>query len=128
MDVRPWCRLAPGGTAEVVGVARRSLGEFEHLMMLAIFRLGSEAYGVPIIAEVEEQTGRTVSQAAAYLTLRRLEEKGWIRSSMADPTPERGGRAKRYFELQATGLERLRESRAALRQMWDGIAAELDRS
>ena len=109
-------------------VTRRSLGEFEHLVMLAIFRLGSDAYGVPIIAEVEDQTGRSVSQAAAYMTLRRLEDKGWIRSSMGGPTPERGGRAKRYFELQPAGLERLRESRAALRQMWDGIAAELDRS
>ena len=108
-------------------MARRSLGEFEHLMMLAIFRLGSEAYGVPIIAEVEEQTGRSVSQAAAYMTLRRLEDKGWIQSRMSDPTPERGGRAKRYFELRPAGLERLRESRAALRQMWEGIAAELDR-
>ncbi len=107
-------------------MARRALGEFEQLVMLAIFRLGSEAYGVPIIAEVEERTGRSVSQAAAYMTLRRLEEKGWVRSSVADPTPERGGRAKRYFELQPAGLERLRASRAALRQMWDGIAAELD--
>ena len=109
-------------------MTRRSLGEFEHLMMLAIFRLGPDAYGVPIIGEVERHTGRSVSQSAAYLTLRRLEEKGWIRSRMADPTQERGGRAKRYFELQPAGLERLRESRAALQQMWDGIAAELDRS
>ena len=109
-------------------MGRRALGEFEHLIMLAILRLGSAAYGVPIIEEVEARTGRPVSQAAAYLTLRRLEEKGWIESYRGDPTAERGGRAKRYFGLQPAGLDRLRDSRAALRQMWDGIATELDRS
>jgi DNA-binding PadR family transcriptional regulator len=107
-------------------MARQSLGEFEHLIMLAIVRVGPDAYGVSIIEEVEANSGRSVSQAAAYLTLRRLEEKGWIKSKLADPTPERGGRAKRYFGLTQAGIKRLRESRATLLTMWDGIATEID--
>jgi PadR family transcriptional regulator PadR len=107
-------------------MARESLGQFEHLIMLAIFRLGDGAYGVPIIQEIESQTRRTVSQAAAYLTLRRLEEKRWIKSRMAGPSPERGGRAKRYYTLLPAGLRRLRETRASLVNMWKGIATELD--
>jgi DNA-binding PadR family transcriptional regulator len=94
---------------------------------LAVHRLGPETYGVPIIKEVEDRTGRSVSQAAAYLTLRRLEEKGFIRSSIGEPTPERGGRAKRYFRILPAGLTQLRESRAALVRMWEGLGAELDR-
>jgi DNA-binding PadR family transcriptional regulator len=78
--------------------------------------------------EIEERTGRSVSQAAAYLTLRRLEEKGWIASRLGDPTPERGGRAKRYFRLRAAGKRRLTDARSALLEMWDGVAPQLDRS
>ena len=107
-------------------MARQSLGEFEHLIMLAIVRAGPDAYGVSIIEEVEANTGRSVSQAAAYLTLRRLDEKGWVKSKLADPTPERGGRAKRYYALKPAGIERLKESRATLLTMWDGIATEID--
>ena len=107
-------------------MSRKSLGEFEHLIMLAILRLGPEAYGVPIIEEVETRSGRSVAQGAAYLTFRRLEAKGWIESTLADPTAERGGKAKRYFALRPAGLERLRETRAVLLEMWDGIAAEVD--
>jgi PadR family transcriptional regulator len=109
-------------------VSRDALGEFEHLIMLAVLRLDADAYGVPIIEEVEARTGRTVSQAAAYLTLKRLEQKGWIRSRLSDPTPERGGRAKRYFSLSPKGMERIRQTRAALVSMWDGVEPELDRS
>jgi PadR family transcriptional regulator PadR len=107
-------------------MARQALGEFEHLIMLAIVRVGPDAYGVSVIEEVEANSGRSVSQAAAYLTLRRLEEKGWIKSKLADPTPERGGRAKRYFGLTQAGIKRLRESRATLLTMWDGISTEID--
>ena len=107
---------------------RDSLGEFEHLILLAILRLGDDAYGVPVIEEVESRTGRDVSQAAAYLTLKRLEQKGWIRSRLSEPTPERGGRAKRYFSLAPKGMERMRDTRAALVSMWDGVEPKLDRS
>ncbi len=107
---------------------RDSIGEFEHLILLAVLRLGDEAYGVPVIEEVELRTGRDVSQAAAYLTLKRLEQKGWIRSRLSEPTPERGGRAKRYFSLAPKGIERMRDTRAALVSMWEGVEPELDRS
>ena len=107
-------------------MARGSLGEFEHLILLAVYRLGANAYGVPVIREVEDRTGRTVTQAAAYLTLRRLEEKGFIRSRLGKPTAERGGRAKRYFEITKAGTAQLRDSRAALAKMWEGISPELD--
>jgi PadR family transcriptional regulator PadR len=107
-------------------MSRKALGEFEHLILLAILRLGENAYGAALVDELEKRTGRPVNQAAAYLTLRRLEEKGWIGSQLGDPTPERGGRAKRFFRLLPEGTLRLRDSRAALLSMWDGIVAELD--
>lgn len=105
---------------------RNGLGDFEHLVLLAILRLGDGAYGVPIIDEVERRTGRSVAQAAAYLTLRRLEKKGWIESNKGAPTPQRGGRAKRYYRMAPAGLARLRESRAELLAMWSGHTADLD--
>ena len=108
-------------------MARGSLGEFEHLILLAVYRLGNGAYGVPVIREVEERTGRSVTQAAAYLTLRRLEEKGFIKSRLGTPTAERGGRAKRYYEITQAGTAQLRDSRAALAKMWEGVNPELDR-
>jgi DNA-binding PadR family transcriptional regulator len=104
------------------------LGEFEHLILLAVYRLGKDAYGVPVIREVEDRTGRSVTQAAAYLTLRRLEEKGFIKSKLGKPTAERGGRAKRYFEITRTGTAQLRDSRSALAKMWEGVSPELDRA
>ena len=107
-------------------MSRKTLGEFEHLILLSILRLGEKAYGAAITEEVEERTGRSVNQAAAYLTLRRLEEKGWVGSRMGAPTAERGGRAKRFFELRPEGQARLRDSRAELLSMWEGIGVELD--
>jgi len=107
-------------------MTRKAIGEFEHLILLSILRLGDGAYGAAIIGEVEQRTDRSVNQAAAYLTLRRLEEKRWVESVMGEPTPQRGGRAKRFFRLRPEGRARLRESRAELLSMWDGVAAELD--
>jgi len=109
-------------------VARNSLGEFEHLILLAVYRLDRNAYGVSVIQEVEDRTGRTVTQAAAYLTLRRLEEKGFIKSKLGQPTAERGGRAKRFFAITRTGTAQLRDSRDALAKMWEGVSPELDRA
>ena len=109
-------------------MSRESLGEFEHLVLLSILRLGPDVYGVPIIREIEERTSRTVSQAAAYLTLRRLEDKGWITSRLGDPSPQRGGRAKRYFSLEPDGLQRLHDARNVLLDMWDGVTPQIDGS
>lgn len=107
-------------------MGRESIGEFEQLVMLAVLRLGDEAYGVPIVDEIKRQTGRNVLRPAVYVALRRLEEKGLVVSWEGEATPERGGRAKRYFRVEPEGLERLRESRRALLNMWAGVQAVLN--
>jgi DNA-binding PadR family transcriptional regulator len=94
---------------------RASLGEFEHLILLAVLRLGDDAYGVSIIDELEKRTGREISQAATYIGLKRLREKGLLDSRLADPSPERGERARRYFTVTD------RESAGALFAMWEGL-------
>jgi DNA-binding PadR family transcriptional regulator len=105
-------------------MTRRSLGEFEQLVLLAILRIGEDAYAVPIIEEIESRASRDVSHAAVYIALKRLEKKGLVSSRLADPTSERGGRAKRYFQVQPDALRQLRESRDALLSMWEGVEAE----
>jgi DNA-binding PadR family transcriptional regulator len=99
-------------------MSREGLGEVEHLVLLAIARLGADAYGVPIVDELERQTGRAASRASVYVALKRLEKKDLILSALGDPTPERGGRAKRYFQITPLGERRLQEARAALMKMW----------
>lgn len=102
-------------------MTKRSLGEFEQLVLLAILRVGDGAYAVPVINEIEAQTDRKVSHAAVYIALRRLEEKGLVTSRLAEATPERGGRGKRYYEVDPSAREMLQESRNALTRMWDGL-------
>ena len=102
-------------------MSRETQGEFEQLVLLAVIRLGEKAYAVPIATEIERKTGRVVSQAAVYVVLRRLEEKGLVSSLLADPTPERGGRAKRYYTLEQGAFTQLRNSRDALLSMWRGV-------
>ena len=89
---------------------RQFLGEFEELVLLAIMKLGKEAYGVLIAEAIEEATGKRVSTGALYTTLGRLEEKNFISSWMGEKTEERGGRAKKFFEISVTGKEALRSS------------------
>ncbi|MCG6988501.1 MAG: PadR family transcriptional regulator [Gemmatimonadetes bacterium] len=103
----------------------RSLGDFEQLVLLAILRIGDGAYGVPIIEEIRATADREVSHAAVYIALRRLEKKGLVRSRRADPTNRRGGRAKRFFEVEAEALPMLRDQRDALLAMWEGLKVEL---
>lgn len=100
---------------------REVLGEFEQMVLLAIVHLGDEVYGVPIADEIERRTGRAVSPAAVYVTLRRLEQKRLLSSSMSEPTPERGGKARRCVRLTPAGLEGLRAARQALDRMWKGL-------
>jgi len=102
-----------------------ALGEFEHVVLLAVLRLEADAYAVTIRDEIERRTGRDVSRGAIYITLDRLETKGYLRSWLADPTPERGGRAKRYYALRPRALEALKESRRALVALWKGVEAKL---
>src|SRR5947208_3133453 len=85
-------------------------GEFEEIILLAIARLGDNAYGVTIRRTVEEVAERPTSIGAVYTTLERLEQKGLISSRQGEKTPERGGRAKRYFRLEATGERALQEA------------------
>ena len=102
-------------------MAKDTLGEFELLVLLAVLRLENEAYGVPIVQEIEDRTGRAVSRAAVYIALRRLEKKGLVSSWMSDPLPERGGKPRRYVRVEAEGARRVRETQEALQSMWRGI-------
>jgi DNA-binding PadR family transcriptional regulator len=104
------------------------LGDTEHLVLLAILRLGREAYGVPILEEVAARSGRQVSKATVYVALKRLERKGLLASRLGEATAERGGRAKRYFRLRAAGLQALRESRAMYLELWRDHEPILDQS
>ena len=97
------------------------LGEFELLVMLTVIRLGEEAYGVPIARGIEQQTGRQVAFGTVYATLERLQEKGFVCSTLGDATPERGGRAKRYFRVTSTGLRTVRETKQSLIRLWRGL-------
>ena len=109
-------------------MGREGLGEFEHRVLLAILRLGSESYSVPIVLELEGRTGKPVAPAAVYIALRRLETRGLVSSRMAEPTAERGGRSKRYFRIEREAVRLLRQSRRALLGMWDGLEPVLDES
>jgi len=100
---------------------RDHLGEFEQIVLLAVLRLGEGAYGVPIRREIETRTGRSLTVGALYRTFDRLEAKGYVRSWFSEPTPERGGRSKRYFKVEPAGTRALQESRNALNAMWEGL-------
>jgi PadR family transcriptional regulator, regulatory protein PadR len=102
-------------------VPKQVLGEFEQMVLLAILRLRSDAYAVPIVDEIEARTGREVAPASVHVTLRRLEEKGLITSWLSEPLPERGGRARRCVRIEPEGLRQLRESRAMMDALWTGV-------
>jgi DNA-binding PadR family transcriptional regulator len=102
-----------------------AIGEFEQLVLLALFRAGKDAYGVSIWRQIGERTGRDVSLGAVYKTLERLEDKGLVASREGAPTPERGGRRKKHYRLLAAGHRALADSIGALRRMTDGLAPEL---
>jgi DNA-binding PadR family transcriptional regulator len=97
------------------------LGEFEQLVLLAILRLGDEAYGVTIRAELADRAGRTIAPGALYTALERLEAKGLIKSHLGDPTPQRGGRAKRFVAVTAAGRRALTKAVQAYDRLLDGL-------
>lgn len=107
---------------------RRSgpLTEFEQMILLAVVRLGDEAYGVSICDEIEGRVDRTISVAAAYTALERMEARGFVRTRIAESTPVRGGRAKKHFALQPDGAAALRESRHSMERMWEGLEGHSD--
>lgn len=102
------------------------MNDMEHLVLLAILRLGPDAYGIPILDEVSARSGREVSRATVYVALKRLEQKGLVSSRLGESTPERGGRAKRYYKMKPAGLKTLRESRATLLNLWRDFEPLLD--
>jgi DNA-binding PadR family transcriptional regulator len=95
--------------------------DFERQVILAVWRLGEDAYGTTVCDELENRTGREVSPGAVYTTLVRLEKKGLLTSRMSDPTPVRGGKAKRYFRITAAGRRGVEEARAVMDRLWDGL-------
>ena len=97
---------------------RSYLGELELILLLTIIHLGDEAYGVPISREIEKYRERRVSVGSIYAALERLEKKGLLASSLGDPTPERGGKAKRYFRITSEGLQEVQETRHLLTKLW----------
>ncbi len=108
-------------------MGREPLGEFDQLVLLAVLRLGDAAYGVPIVEEISRRTGRQVSRAAVYIALRRLHAKGLVTDTLGDPTPERGGRAKRFFRVEPPAIDLLADSRRALTSMWEDLHPILDK-
>src|SRR5687768_15022200 len=102
-------------------MSHQGLGEFEQIVLLAIAQLRGEAYGIPIVEEIERRTGRSVARAAVYITLRRLEEKGFVSTRVSEPIPERGGKGRRYAKLEAAGARALAESRKVADSMWLGL-------
>jgi DNA-binding PadR family transcriptional regulator len=104
-------------------MTRRHLTDFELMILLAILRIGDDAYGVPIAAEIEHTARRVVLLGAIYAALDRLEENGLVTSSYGDSTPERGGRAKRYFKVTSKGLKGVKDAQRAFTALWSGIPA-----
>ena len=98
-----------------------SLGDLEQLLLLAILRLGDEAYGVTIRAELLARANRNVSPGALFTMLVRMEDKGLLKSRMGEPTTERGGRAKRYFTVTAKGIAALKASQQAYLNLMQGL-------
>lgn len=98
------------------------LGEFEHIVLLTLMRLGEGAYGAAIRAEIETVTGRSPAIGAVHATLERMERKGLVTSWMGAPTAERGGKAKRHFRLEATGVDALQQARATLERLQLGLS------
>lgn len=98
------------------------LGEFEHIVLLTVVRLGDGAYGATIRAEIERVTGRSPAIGAVHATLARLERKHLVSSWTGEPTAERGGKAKRHFKVEAAGVSALRYARHTLERLHAGVS------
>ena len=100
------------------------LGEFEELTLLAVKAVDPPVYGVPVQQYVENATGRTVAMGAVYAALERLARKGFVRSAMSEPSPERGGKSKRLYAVTPAGMQTLREIRRVRERIWRAIDGE----
>lgn len=98
-----------------------TLGTFEQAALLAVLRLGDEAYGRSILQDLERRLGRPIAAGAAYATLNRLEARGLVSSRLGSGTPERGGRARRFYRVEAEGLEALNDARLVMKSIWRGV-------
>jgi PadR family transcriptional regulator, regulatory protein PadR len=103
------------------GYQRGYLGEFELMILLVLIALGDDAYGVPIARELERHRGREVALGSVYASLERLEGKGLVSSKLGEPIAERGGKARRYFQITQEGLRQANETRQVLTRMWRGM-------
>jgi PadR family transcriptional regulator PadR len=110
----------------LAAMPRGLLGEVEHFVLLALLRLDGPQYGVPVLEEIAARTGHKPSRAAIYIALQRLEAKGFVKSWLGEPTPERGGRARRYYELTRAGVAVLRDARQAQLRMWANVEHRLE--
>lgn len=103
--------------------AKQTLGHLEFLLIVAILRLGDDAYGVPIARELDRAGGRLLSRAAIHVTLQRLEEHGLVRSALSAPRDERGGKPRRYYSVRPEGLAFARRSKDLYTRLWRGVDA-----
>lgn len=102
-----------------------NLGEFEQLVLLTLLRLGPDAYGASIQAEIEQRGRRETSVSAVYTTLERLEVKGLVRSRVGEPTPQRGGKRKKHYQMTALGTRALQQSFNLMKRMVEGVESLL---
>ena len=105
---------------------RDNLGEFEHQVLLAVLRLGGEAYSVSVLEELEMSAGRRVTQAAVFIALQRLGKRGLLVSRVEEPDGDEARHFRRYFRITNAGLTQLRETRQVLNRLWSGVEPELD--
>jgi PadR family transcriptional regulator, regulatory protein PadR len=105
-------------------MAKEHLGNLELMVLLALLRVRKGAYGVPISREITEHTGREVAIGSVYAALERLERKGCVSSALGEPTPERGGRAKRYFQITGKGVHDVRDAHRMLINMWENLGPQ----
>lgn len=101
---------------------RHYFGELELMILLSVLHLGDEAYGVPVVRDLEQRCGREVSLGSIYASLERLEARGMVASRLGDPVPERGGKARRYFRVTKAGMRQLGETRRVLAGLWQELA------
>lgn len=104
-------------------MGRHRLNDVEVLILLALIRLAPDAYGVPIAREIESRGQRSIALGTVYAVLERLESAGLVSSELGESVPERGGRARRYFEITPDGLEQVRMFHSSLRAMCSGLKA-----
>jgi DNA-binding PadR family transcriptional regulator len=102
-------------------MGERDLGRFDHLLLLAVMRLGDGAYGMTIRRALAEHTGRDVTVGAIYTALARLETRGYVRSRLGEPTPERGGRAKRFYAVSVEGSAAVERAQRCYQSLLEGL-------